>query len=99
LKKKINFENVPFYSIIVFYGNCVFKKVDFIPDGTLLVKSNRILDAVKTIMEENSEVQYNNVDEVFQILREAAINGRILENQIRHKENISSMLGKHRIFD
>jgi hypothetical protein len=99
LRRKINFEEIPFYSIIVFYGDCVFKQVDFIPDGTFLVKSNKVLNAVKTIMDENPEVHYNNVDDVFKVLGEAAINGGILENQIRHKENISSMLGMHRIFD
>ena len=42
LKKQLLQENVPFYSIVVFYGDCVFKNIDFIPDGTILIKSHQI---------------------------------------------------------
>ena len=48
---------------------------------------------------ENKPVYYTNRAEVFRILKEAVINGTILENQISHQENIKDMLGKHRIFD
>lgn len=37
LKKRLGqFEHLPFYSVIVFYGNCVLKKIDTIPPGTFL---------------------------------------------------------------
>ncbi len=34
--------NIPFYSIVVFYGNCELKEISFIPEGTFLVKSTRV---------------------------------------------------------
>jgi hypothetical protein len=98
-KQLIQFGNVPFYSIVVFYGNCVLKEINFVPNGTFLVKSERVLDVVEIILKENEPVHYANEGEVFGILKEAVINGGIIENQIRHKENIKDMLGKHRIFD
>jgi hypothetical protein len=30
------FETVPFYSIVVFYGNCVLKDINFVPNGTIM---------------------------------------------------------------
>lgn len=98
-KQLIQFGNIPFYSIIVFYGDCELKEIDFVPNGTFVVKSHRVLDVVKIILKENEPVVYNNEAEVFRVLKEAVINGGFIENQIQHRENIKDMLGKHRIFD
>lgn len=100
LKKQLSqFGNLPCYSVVVFYGDCKFKEINFIPAGTFLVKSERILHVVKTIFNENKPVYYTNESEVLRILNEAVTNGAIIENQIQHKERIKEMLGKHRIFD
>jgi hypothetical protein len=98
-KQFIQYGEVPFYSIVVFYGNCVLKEINFVPNGTFLVKSERVLDVVKIILKGNEPVHYTNGVEVFRVLKEAVTNGGIIENQIRHKVNIQDMLGKHRIFD
>jgi Nuclease-related domain len=98
-KQLIQVGDLPFYSIVVFYGNCVLKEINYVPNGTFLVKSERALDAMKTIFKENKPVHYTNRDEVFLILKEAVTNGKMIENQTQHKENIKDMLGKHRIFD
>ena len=37
--------------------------------------------------------------EIFRVLKEAVVNGGIVDNQIQHKNNIENMLGKDRIFD
>jgi hypothetical protein len=98
-KQLIQFGNIPFYSIIVFYGNCALKEINFVPDGTFLIKSGRVLDVVKLILEQKDAFHYNNLVEVFRVLQQAVLNGGVLENQILHKENIQEMLGKNRIFD
>lgn len=55
LRKQLNqYENVPFYSVVVFYGNCVLKDVNFIPNGTFLVKSHRVLEVMRTIIKNNA---------------------------------------------
>ncbi len=99
LRKQINqFENVPFYSIVVFYGDSVLKNINFVPKGTLIVKSDRVLEVMGIIMK-NDPVQYTNINEIVKILKEAVKNGEDTETQIQHIENVRDMLGKNRIFE
>lgn len=100
LKKQLSqFEIIPFYSIVVFYGNCEFKDIDFIPDGTFLVKSRRVLDVINKIIQENEPAKYTNKKEVVKTLSEAVKNGEKIEIKNGHIETINNMLGKHRIFE
>jgi hypothetical protein len=100
LKKRLGqFGNVPFHSIVVFYGDCVLKEVNFVPNGTFLVKSNRVLEVIKMIIKNNEPIQYANKDEVVLTLKKAVINGDNKEIQNRHIEDIRDMLGKDRIFE
>ncbi len=100
LKKQLRqFETVPFYSIVVFYGNCVLKEINFVPNGTFLVKSNRVLEVMKTLMKNNELARYTNKNEIVRILNEAVKNGEDKETQIQHIKNVREMLGRDRIFD
>jgi hypothetical protein len=38
------FENIPFFSVIVFLGECELKEINYVPKGTYLVKSHRVLE-------------------------------------------------------
>jgi len=100
LRKRLKqFENIPFYSIVVFYGNCVLKDINFVPNGTFLVKSGRVLEVMNNIMSNNESAQYTNKIEVVKVLSEAVQNGENKNIQIKHIENIKEMLGKDRIFE
>jgi hypothetical protein len=100
LKKHLKqFENVSFYSIVVFYGDCVLKDINFVPNGTFLVKSTRVLEVMNIIMSKNESAQYTDKFEVVRALKEAVQNGENMETRTHHIENINDMLGKHRIFD
>lgn len=100
LKKQVKqFENLPFYSIVVFYGDCEFKDISFIPKGTYLIKSNRIQKVMKKILKENEPANYTNKREVVSVLKDAVKTGESRQIQIQHIENIEDMLGKHRIFE
>jgi len=92
-------ETLPFYSIVVFYGNCVLRDISFVPNGTFLVKSTRVLELIKTLIENNEPVHYTNKNEVVRILKEAVKNGDDKEIQTQHIRNVREMLGKDRIFD
>lgn len=98
-KQHRQFETVPFYSIVVFYGNCVLKDINFVPNGTFLVKSNRVLELIETIMKNNELARYTNKNEIVRILQEAVKNGEDKETQVQHIKNVREMLGKDRIFD
>ncbi|MBS1732659.1 MAG: NERD domain-containing protein [Bacteroidetes bacterium] len=100
LRKQLNqFATIPFYSIVVFYGDCVLKEINYIPNGTFLIKSDRVLEVIRTIMSNNTPAQFANKSEVVMKLKEAVKNGEDVNTRIQHIENIKSMLGKDRIFD
>lgn len=100
LKKQIKqLKDIPFYSVVVFYGDCELKDISFVPNGTFIVKSNRILEVMNIIMSNNESAQYTDKYEVVRVLREAVQNGENIETQAQHIENIKDMLGKHRVFD
>jgi len=99
LKKQLRqFETVPFYSIVVFYGDCVLKEINFVPNGTFLAKSNRVLEVMGGLMKNNELAHYTNNNEIVRILIEAVKNGEDKEIQIQHIRNVREMLGKDRIF-
>ena len=100
LRKQLRqFGTVPFYSIVVFYGSCVLKDINFVPNGTFLVKSDRVLEVMGTIMKNNELARYTNKNEVVRVLKEAVKNGEAKETQLQHIKNVRDMLGKDRIFD
>lgn len=100
LRKHIKHLNyMPFYSIVVFYGDSVLKEVNFVPKGTYLVKPKRVLEVMKIIEKENEPVFYKNKNETIWELRKAVMNGDNMDIQKQHIENINDMLGKDRIFE
>jgi hypothetical protein len=99
LRKQLKqFKKIPFYSIIVFYGDCEFKDINFIPEGTFLVYSTMVLDVVSAIINNNETAAYTDKWEVLRVLKNAVQNGDNIETQIKHIENIRDMLSKDRIF-
>jgi len=100
LKKSLKQEEgVPFYSIVVFYGDCELKDIRFVPDGTFIVKSGRVLEVVQMILNSNKPASYSNKLEIVKVLKEAVKNGGNSEIQRQHVETINNMLGRNRIFN
>lgn len=93
------FSKIPFYSIIVFYGDCELKEINYVPRDTYLIKPERIRDVLKEIKQNNGPAPYTNKREVINILLEAVHTGEHQKNHKQHSENIKDMIGKHRIFD
>lgn len=88
----------PFYSIIVFDGNCELKEINYVPECTYLIKPYRINEVLQLI-KENSEIHYNNIDSIIQLLNEAVALGEDIEISKTHAKNIQNTLGKNRILD
>ncbi len=97
LRQKLK-ENVPFYSVVVFYGDSELQDISFIPKGTFVTKWYRVIDVVNTIIQENPLANYKNKHRVVEILKEAVANGDELGTESQHIENIKNMLGTDRIF-
>ncbi|MDR1215136.1 MAG: NERD domain-containing protein [Treponema sp.] len=99
LRKRLRqFENIPFYSIIVFYGDCELRNIRFVPYGTFVVRPWRVLDVVNSIINTNKPANYTDKREIIAVLKEAVENGGDESIRIQHIKNIKNMLGKERIF-
>lgn len=97
-KQLLPFGDIPFYSMIVVYGDCTLKEINYVPAGTFLVKENRALEVINIICKENAQGHYNEAA-IFRVLKEAFTNGSSEDIQRQHRERIKEMIGKHRIFD
>jgi hypothetical protein len=99
LRKLLWREQVPFYSVIVFYGNCELKDISFVPKGTFIVRPWRVLEVVDSIINDNETANYTDKRMVVAALKAAVENGNNIEAGAEHIANIEDMLGKDRIFD
>jgi len=99
LKKTLKqFQKIPFFSIIVFFGDCELKEINYIPYGTYIVKAQRIFEVLDLIKTENEPTSYTNKREVVDTLKKLVSLGKNVEYQKKHIENIKNMVGKERIF-
>lgn len=92
------FEKIPFFSVIVFFGDCELKEINYVPKGTYLVKSHRVFEVLNLIKKENEPTQYTNKREVVDTLKQLVSLGENTDYQKQHIENIKDMVGKERIF-
>lgn len=100
LKKTLKqFQNVPFFSIIVFFGDCELKEINYVPNGTYIVKAQRIFEVLNLIKTENEPTSYSNKREVVDMLKKLVSLGKNVGYQEQHIENIKNMIGKERIFN
>lgn len=87
-------QDLPFYSVIVFYGNCEFKNINAIPNDTHLIKSNDILKVLKSFKENNLLDFYEFENQMTEKLIESVNNGDNEEIRIQHIKNIEEMIRK-----
>ena len=89
LKNKLsNIADVPFYSVIVFYGRCTLKNVCYIPDNTYVGYAGSVISMVREILENNPPANYKDKWGVINVLKEAAANGESWEIVNRHIHNV-----------
>lgn len=97
LRQKLK-ENVPFYSVIVFYGDSRLQDISFIPQNTFVTKGYMVSHVVNEILEQNPLANYKDKHNVVAVLKQAVNEGNNLETQNQHVENIKDMLGTDRVF-
>ena len=91
LKKFYHFDNIPVFSMIVFFGDCELKSSIDLPSKTFLTKSNKVMKIFKEILESNQPAKYQNKWEIANLLKQAVNNGEnsmILEKHIENIQNI-----------
>lgn len=100
LKQQLKqFENIPFYSIIVFDGDCELKEINLVPENTFLIKSRRVIEVINKILSEKINVKYSNKREIVNLLEQAVKNVEDEKVVFQHSLNINNMFGKERVYN
>lgn len=81
--------SIPFYSLIVFYGDCVLKNLSQIPNRIHITKSNDAISVIENIIESGSEIIYSNIAALEAIFIESVNNGEDRDIRQKHIENIN----------
>ena len=84
--------NIPFYSLIIFYGKCEIKKVSDIPIDTMIIKSKSSIKTFNTILQNNDSSSSYNLYELREILNNGVCNGRIKEIKSQHIQDIKKYI-------
>lgn len=95
LKKYLQ-EEIPCFSIVVFFGDCELKDISFIPHNTFIVKSYKVLEVIQHILSTQKEITIS--ENIPRLLNQAFDYGNDQNIRTKHIENINDMLGKDRIF-
>ncbi len=92
LKKQLQqFQNIPFFSVIVFYGDCEFKNDIYVPENTFIIYSKNVMNVVQKIMEKEP-APYTNKREIVELLKRGAINGEQIEIRNEHVRYVRSLV-------
>lgn len=92
LKSKLpQLANVPFFSVVVFYGPCEFKNVTQIPQDVFLIKAWDVDYVLDQILTGNPLAQYGNKWEIVQLLAQATSNGDNIDVRWQHIQNLRAL--------
>lgn len=80
--------DVPFYSVIVFYGGCTLRDVSYIPKDTFIGYAGNVMSVIEGIICNNPPVNYKDKWGVINVLREAVTNGDNCEIVNQHIQNV-----------
>ena len=99
LKTKLApFADVPLYSVIVFYGKCVFRDIRSVPEGVFLLKSYNVFKVIDTILKNNPDVNKASLEATVEVLQNAVQNGDCAEIRAKHIENINYISDRNSMF-
>ncbi len=92
-KSVVELSHVPFYSVIVFYGNCELKNIHCSYKDTFIIKPAEIFDVINYFMKRNHIIEYDKREYIVAALKQYAINGLDTNIVKRHSKNVADMLG------
>ena len=97
LKKFYHFDDIPFFSMIVFFGDCEFKNLIDLPSRTFLTKSDKVINIFNEILESNQIAKYDNKWEIANLLKQAVNNGESSIIIEKHTDNIQKLKARNRL--
>ena len=83
---------IPYYSIIVFYGDCELKEISNIPTHTEICYSSEVLKVISRIMSTQPDANYHNKQKIMKVLQQGLKNGEdenIISEHISQVERIT----------
>ena len=89
---------IPYHSVIIFDGDCVLKKVDYIPIGTTVAKVSQLPFIMNEILSIENYISHTIRDQISIELKEAVMNGDNNEIITSHIESIREMLGSDDVY-
>jgi hypothetical protein len=98
LKKAYLFDNVPFFSIIVFFGDCELKNELILPQNTFVEYASTVMNTVDEIITSNPPANYLDKWEIVRVLEKAVKNGDDPNILKRHIENITKLKSRYKRF-
>jgi hypothetical protein len=99
LKTFPQFENIPFFSVIVFFGSCELKSFYNLPERTFLSKSSLIIEIFNEILQNNEIINYKSKWDIFNLLDKAKKNGDDSKIIKQHKEYINKLKLRYKYFN
>lgn len=88
--------NIPYFSVIVFYGDCELKDISFIPKNTYITTPHCVGLVLEKLLQENSPFSFP--ENMLPLLKRAVNYGSLPEIRQKHINNIHDMLGEDRLF-
>lgn len=88
LKRILNEPNVPFFSLIVFYGNNTIENINNVPENVALISNNYIPNYIQLLINSNPRIEYRDKANIINVLNQAVLNGENKEIRELHKRNI-----------
>ncbi|MBR2169283.1 MAG: NERD domain-containing protein [Alistipes sp.] len=93
IKKQLKqFRDIPFYSVIVFYGKCRLKSITNVPKNTYVVYSDEVTSLVSRIVNNNSPAPYKDKYEIVHMFQQGVNNGNnedVVEEQLYNASQAS----------
>ena len=84
--------NIPFYSIIVFYGNCEFRNVSEIPNDAIIMRPNEAISLLNRLITNEAPINYANKDTLIQLLNGFVTNGANPQIRTQHTQYVRHLL-------
>ena len=88
--------NVPYFSVVVFNGDCELRDVSDVPDDVYLIHPTDVKAIIKDILEGHAPASYKDKHAIMTLLNEAVTNGANSEIKAKHKAVVDRMSYKRR---
>ena len=97
-KRYPEFQNIPFFSVIIFYGDCELKKISNLPYNCYVINDLALHSAYESILTENAPITVSNIETIRSHFLEAAANGNNPEIKQQHIQNIYEMQSREKLY-